>query len=191
VLIVAVAAGVLAYLLVSDDSTSGSGGNANANAGASAAAPATQATFTATAFDPLGDGKESNELLGNVNDSDPATAWSTEQYDNPFPDGDKTGVGLALDLNGEYDVRDVTVDALESGWGASIYVSGKPVSDLVSLSDWGPVLAKGSDLGEVHTFPTGKVKGQSVLIWFTELPVQDNNKGEPKHYLEVSEVKVA
>ena len=182
VLIVAIAGGVLAYLLVSGDGTSGSGRAANA----SAAPPATGATLTPSAFDPLGDGTESPDLVNNVTDGIPTTNWSTEQYDF-FPDGAKNGVGIAFDLNGEFDVRKVLVDTLQNGWGASIYVSDTPVGELTRLDDWGPVRAQGSDLDGSHTFSTGAVKGRSVLLWLTQLPVGARGK----HYVEVSEVRVA
>jgi eukaryotic-like serine/threonine-protein kinase len=182
-LIVAIAGGVLAYLLVSDSGTSGSG----SGAGASSASAASRATPTASDFDPLGDGSEDPAHVGNVLDSDPSTVWSTDQYNNNFPDGAKTGVGLALDLNGEYDVQKVTVDAQQDGWGASIYVSDKPASSLVTLDDWGPARVEASNLSGPHTFDTGPIKGRSVLVWLTQLPAGDGGR----HYVTVSEVKVA
>ena len=183
VLIVAIAGGVLAYLLVSGHGTSGSG----SGAGASSASAASLATPTASDFDPLGDGTEDPANVGNVLDGNPSTVWSTDQYNNSFPDGDKTGVGIALDLNGEYDVQKVTVDAQPDGWGASIFVSDKPVSSLVRLDDWGPARVDGSNLGNPHTFDTGAVKGRSVLVWFTQLPAGEVGR----HHVTVSEVKVA
>ncbi len=100
-------------------------------------------------------------------------------------------MGLALSLEGTFDVNKVIVDTQEAGWGASIYVSDKTVDSLTSLSDWGDVRAQGSDLGKQHTFPISAVKGQSVLLWLTQLPVGQNNSGETKHFVDVSEVKVA
>ena len=183
VVLVAIGGGVAAFLLVNDSSGSGSGGSKS-----DAAAPsATTATITgATSFDPLGDGTESPDLVGNAIDDDPTTAWSTEQYDQ-FPDGPKTGVGLALSLDREYDVSKVTVDTLRAGWGASIYVSNQPVANLTKLADWGDARASGSDLDRTKAFAFSGVKGQSVLVWFTQLPVGDNGK----HYVDVTEVKVA
>ena len=97
------------------------------------------------------------------------------------------GVGLTLDLHGEYAVQKVIVDTLQQGWGASIYVSDRPVGELTNLADWGPVRAHGTDLDRSHTFDTGGVKGRSVLLWLTQLPTGDNGK----HYVDVSEVRVA
>jgi hypothetical protein len=53
------------------------------------------------------------------------------------------------------------------------------------------VRAEGSDLARSHTFDLDGVKGQSVLLWLTQLPTGQNNSGETKHFVEVAEVKVA
>jgi hypothetical protein len=182
VLILAAAGGVLAYLLVSDGGGSGSG----TGSGGSAAPPATGATLRASPFDPLGDGTENPGAVDNATDGNATTSWSTEQYVS-FPDGAKNGVGLAFDLSGEFDVRKVLVDALQKGWGASIYVSERPVGELTTLDAWGPVRAEGSDLDPSHTFDTGGVKGRSMLLWLTQLPTNDSGK----HFVNVAEVKVA
>jgi serine/threonine-protein kinase len=187
VMLLAIGGGVAAFLLVNDSSSSGNGGN-----GASAQPSAVNATITsAVAFDPQGDGSEGDEFVDNAIDGNTDTVWSTEQYDNDFPDGDKTGVGLALSLDGEYDVTQVIVDTRRAGWGASIYVSDRSVADLATLDDWGPVRASGSNLDRAKTFEFDGVKGRSVLLWLTELPTAQNNSGETKHYVEVAEVKVA
>ncbi len=184
VLIVAVAGGVAAYLIVSNDS---SGGNGSAGAsGTSVVPPATKATnITATDFDPFGDGVEDHDQVQFAIDDNPRTTWSTEQYLN-F--SEKPGVGLILDLGGEYDVSTVTVDTEEAGWDASIYVSDKAPAQLTSLPSWGGAVAQGSDLGTTATFdlPRG-THARSVLLWLTHLPTGD----EGKQYLEVAEVKVA
>jgi serine/threonine-protein kinase len=187
VVLLAIGGGVAAFLLVNDSSSSGKGsGN-----GATAQPPATEATITdATAFDPLGDNAEGDEFTDNAFDKNADTSWGTEQYDN-FPDGEKDGVGLALSLDNEYDVSKVIVDTVQSGWGAEIYVSDQPAANLVTLSDWGPARAKGSDLARQHTFEFDGVKGRSVLLWLTQLPTGQNNNGDTKHFVDVSEVKVA
>jgi len=183
VLIVAAAAGVAAYLVVSDN---GSSGNANRHNVASLPSAA-KAQFATTSFDPRpGDGSEDPDAVGNVSDGNPSTVWSTDQY-NQFPDGPKEGVGLALDLNSEHDLKKVLVDTQQIGWGASIYVSDRPAGELATLSDWGNAVAQGSDFDRSNTFETGGVKARSVLLWFTQLPEGDNGK----HYVSVSEVRLA
>ena len=109
-MIVAVAGGVLAYVLVSDSSsnTGSSGGGT-----AASASPASEATLAPSSFDPLGDGSEDPAGASNAIDGNPATVWSTDQYYNQFPDGDKTGVGLAFDLGATSDVSKVLVTTRE------------------------------------------------------------------------------
>jgi eukaryotic-like serine/threonine-protein kinase len=183
VLIVAVAGGVIAYVLVSDSSSPNTSG-----AGVSSVPTAATATITAASFDPLGDHSEDPSGVDNVLDPNPSTVWSTEQYNHQFPDGDKTGVGLAFDLHGEYDVGEVRVTTQQTGWGAEIYVSDRPVAALTTLPDWGTTpRAVGNDLPQSNTFEAGGVKGQSVLVWFTQLPTGQNGT----HYLDVSEVRIA
>jgi eukaryotic-like serine/threonine-protein kinase len=180
VLVVAIAGGVAAFLLV-HDSSSGKGGGA-----ASAAPPADQATLTASDFDPIGGDGEDHAAVANAVDGDPSTGWRTEQYLS-FPDGPKTGVGLAVSLDGAFDVRRVSVATQADGWGASIYVSDRPADELTSLADWGPARAQGSDLASVHDFDTGGVRGRSVLVWITQMPVDAGGK----YSVEITEVRVA
>jgi len=182
VLVVAVAGGVLAFLLVSGSS----GSRSSSSNGASSLPSAATASVTASAFDPLGDGTENPDLVKFAVDNDPATSWTTEQYAT-FPDGAKTGVGLVLDLNGEYDVQKVIVETQQAGWGAAVYVSVRPASALTTLGQWGPALAVGSDLDRSHTFTFPGAKARSVLLWLTQLPTGDNGQ----HYVDLSEVKVA
>jgi serine/threonine-protein kinase len=183
VVLLAIGGGVAAFLIVNDNS----GSNGNSGNGASTNPSATNLTFTASSFDPPpGDGNEDSDHVANVSDGDPTTSWSTEQYDI-WPDGPKQGVGLALALDRSTDLSTVTVAAQPVGWAAEIYVSDQPVSALSTLDDWGPARAKGSDLSASHVFHLDGAKGRSVLLWLTELPTGDNGK----HYVQVSEVKVA
>ena len=71
-------------------------------------------------------------------------------------------------------------------------MSDKPAGELTTLDDWGEPRAEGSDLERSDkTFETGGVKGRSVLLWLTQLPVNENNSGESKHFVDVTEVRVA
>jgi serine/threonine-protein kinase len=186
VVLLAIAAGALAFVLVRDDSP----GSGSSGAATSAPPAATASIVAATPFDPLGDDDENAELAAASFDGDAVTRWSTEQYDN-FPDGQKKdGVGLALSLDGEFDVSKVIVDTEQAGWGASIFVSAKDASLLTTLTDWGPVRAQGTDLAPAHTFAldgSSGVKGRSILLWLTQLPVG----GGGKHSVRVAEVTLA
>ena len=56
-------------------------------------------TATATVYDPLGDGTESDDSVGNATDGARASSWSTEAYSRPIRDI-KDGVGLVIDVEG-------------------------------------------------------------------------------------------
>jgi len=174
-LIVGAAAAAIVVLASDNSKSSGAGG----------APTPSQATFTisATAFDPLGDNQEDSAHAGNAVDGNPSTLWSTEHYQN-F--GEKKGVGLVLDLGRELDVSTVTVDAVQSGWSAQIYVSTKDPSQLTNLDEWGSPVANAPDVGPSHTFEFGGTKARSVLVWFTKLPTGDDGS----QYLQVAEVTV-
>ena len=80
----------------------------------------------------------------------------------------------------------VTVDAVQSGWSAQIYVSAKDPSQLTNLDAWGSPVASASDVGPSHTFDFAGTKARSVLVWFTKLP----NGDDGSQYLQVAEVTV-
>jgi eukaryotic-like serine/threonine-protein kinase len=180
VLLLVIGAGVAAFLLASDNN------NTHNGAASASAPPASQAKLTATDFDPQGDGHEGSDSVANAVDGNPSTAWSTEVYQRAFPDGNKTGVGIAIDLGGQYDLHRITVDAVQAGWSASIYVSSQPTSSLTSLGDWGAARTSGDDLGLAHSFDVGSINARSVLVWFTALP-----SGPDGHALQVAAVTVA
>jgi len=163
VLVLAVAAGVGAYLVVRDQTSSGS-----AASSAAGLPPAHDAVLTATDFDPLGDQSEDPAHVVNVLDGDPATWWSTDQYQD-FA-ALKPGVGIRIDLAPESAVDAVTVSTRQPGWSASIYTSSDR-GGLTSLDEWGAAVAQGSDLGVTHRFTIDPARGaSSVLVWFTALP---------------------
>jgi serine/threonine-protein kinase len=185
VLVVAIAGGSAAFLVVSNRGGSAGPGHTGTSAAAAARRlPASRATPTPIDFDPLGDGSEDHAEVGNLVDGKPSTSWSTEKY-NAWPDGDKTGVGLVLDLGGIYDLHRVIVQAKQRGWSASIYVSQQPAVGLLHLADWGTARVRGDDLELTHTFGVGSLTARSVLIWFTNLPA-----GPDGYVLQIAEVKV-
>jgi len=51
-----------------------------------------------TAFDPLGDGQENDDLAHLAADGNPRTVWESEHYAQPDFGGLKTGLGLLFDL---------------------------------------------------------------------------------------------
>jgi eukaryotic-like serine/threonine-protein kinase len=185
VLVVAAAAGVGAYLLVRDQAAGNGGGSGSASAAGHP--PASEAVAVPAAFDPQGSG-EPGENSGNVPrafDGDTTTAWSTEGYES-F-NAVKDGVGLSVDLGGEFDVSSVSVDTVEQGWSAAVYVSDRATASLTTLADWGEPRASADVDSTSHTFEVGGVRGRSVLVWLTSLP-----KGaDGREHLAVAEVRLA
>lgn len=124
----------------------------------------------ATSFDPSGDGSEHENEARNAVDGNASTAWTTETYnDRRF--GTKPGVGLRISLPGEAQLVSMQVASPTKGWTAQIYVStGSPSS----LQDWGSAIETQSGLPGDATFDLHNVKGDSVLLWITD--VGDSNR---------------
>ena len=102
----------------------------------------------------------------NAVDGDPSTVWSTEQYLNDFPDGDKTGVGLSRRPRRRVRrAAGASSTPQQAGWSASIYVSRQARQrQLTSLADWGTGPRQRRDLGLTHTFDVGsRARPRSVL----------------------------
>jgi len=77
---------------------------------------------SAAAYDPLGDGTESDDTVQNTVDGDRSTGWTTEAYSRPLRDV-KDGVGLVFDLEGTPQIVSIQGSpgtAYTIGWAASI-----------------------------------------------------------------------
>ncbi|MCI3948747.1 MAG: serine/threonine protein kinase [Acidimicrobiales bacterium] len=118
-----------------------------------------------TDFDPLGRGGEHPELTANVDDGDPATPWTSEQYRSELSTI-KAGVGLVLTLASPSSVSEVEVVTETAGWAAEVYVAESPAPD---LAGWGPARASGSALSGSHTFDVDGADGTAVLLWLTDV----------------------
>jgi hypothetical protein len=125
-----------------------------------------------TDFDPLGRGGEHPELTANVDDGDPATAWTTEQYNSELSSL-KPGVGLVLTLASPSSVSEVEVATETTGWAAEVYVAETPAAD---LAGWGQPRATGTALSGDHTFDVDGADGTAVLVWLTD--VGDSGRAE-------------
>ena len=173
VLVVLGLAATAVYLGTKDNSSGGSGS-------VGAAAGGSPVVVGASAFDPFGDGQEDDAHTSQAIDNDPATAWSTEHYNDPLRNT-KKGVGLRIELQGDAKITSVTVTTNQDGWSGDIYVSSAPGA---SLADWGNPQASGAELGTSKTF-TVDARGKYVLIWLTSLP-----KVGDSYLLQINEVGV-
>ena len=126
---------------------------------------AVSATYS---VDPFGDDNERDDLLGFRIDGDPTSAWRTESYDNGFEGVGKAGVGIAWALDGPGEVADVTIDSPEAGWTGAIYVLSGSDAELFEPSAL-PVATIDSWPGGAKTIEFPRAKGQTVLLWLTNL----------------------
>ena len=120
------------------------------------------------AFDPPpGSGIEHDDELPFLVDGDPATRWTTENYNSSRFGGLKPGVGVVLQLDGPRKLEELKVTSPSTGWTAEVLVadSVKP-----SRQAWGDPVTSKSGISEASTtFDLGGRTGAAVLLWITDL----------------------
>ncbi|MEH1164916.1 protein kinase family protein [Micromonospora sp. CPCC 205539] len=131
-----------------------------------------------TKRDELGDSKK---IIDNDND----TAWKTDRYPNATYGNLKDGMGVWIDLGSPHTVKSVM--AVLSGRGASArLVSGDGNFPSSSAGDKQLVQAYKNEIGVLNehdgttmTFNNFNVdtKYRYLLLWFTELPPNDDDGG--------------
>jgi hypothetical protein len=121
---------------------------------------------TASVYDPLGDGTESDASVGNATDSARSTSWSTEAYSRPIRDI-KDGVGLILDVEGTPSVVFVT------GTAGTTFLIGWSATMPDDPTRWEHI-----GRGTLQTAPVGMqlpVRGDGFWrLWLTDLPEQSD-----------------
>jgi eukaryotic-like serine/threonine-protein kinase len=147
--------GGLAGALLLHDNGSGSSG------GTSPPRPSGPVHFTtAAAYDPFGDGHEHDQDVNKAIDSNPDTAWETEQYHDLQLN--KAGVGLVVGTDRAVSPKTMTVSTSTPGFTAVIKAGD---------SSGGPFHAVSSSqtvTGSPATFDlTGG--GRYFLLWITDL----------------------
>jgi putative peptidoglycan lipid II flippase len=150
----------------------------------SAAAGSTVKPVKATVFSPGGD-PDSPGQAGLAIDGNPATAWTTDTYNDavPFPTF-KSGVGLLLQLPTPAVVGNVTIDTPSSG--TKVQLRSSPTPTPTKLDDTA-VLAPPTALQPGHN--SIPVKGASptsnLLVWISTLGSTGG-----KNRAEISEITV-
>lgn len=142
------------------DPSEGSGGSDDAEPPADAVAPVVTGI---TSIDPSDNDGEHEELIGRINDGDPATSWYTHTYNRPDFAGFKDAVGLAITLEQPATVTSVTLQV--NGTGGNVEVRATDAANPTS----GDILASGPlDSTTVLTLvqPT---ETQHIVLWFTAL----------------------
>lgn len=165
--LVALAVGALLVRQGLSDSSFFTGGDDDGGSESSGSATELAIAQVAT-FDPAsggGDGAENDELASQAADTDLATDWPSEGYDDPM-ERQKDGVGLVFALDGPASLDELTVLTGNTGWSGEVYVAdGSPAS----LEGWGAPVATLADQGNEATFALDGAEGSSVLLWFTSL----------------------
>lgn len=131
-------------------------------------------------LDPEGDGAENPDLTPRALDGDATTFWRSRSYVDPAY-GMKTGIGLHIELEEESNVSGVLIDLMGEGGNVEIRATspGSPTD--------GDVLASG-EMGPTSRFTFDEpVATDSIVLWFTSLPVADS---DGRNRLEVAELAV-
>ncbi len=187
VVVIAAALGVAGFLI---SRTDGGKGLVEDVANPDAATPASGTPLEIVDVktrDPLsggGDGSENDNIAARAIDGNPATLWSTDQYDAPGRrfGNIKQGVGIYVELADDAALGALEVSSPTKGWAAQVYVADAPGQE---LSDWGEPVAEASNIPGNATFDLGGVEGRFVMLWVTDL----GDKPEPT-YVEIAELAV-
>ena len=124
--------------------------------------------FAASDFDPYGGDRENPEQVGNLLDSDPSTAWSTQRYAAPLRSLGTPGVGVWLDLGESVPVEQVVVELTTSDVTFELLVRDSPPAPGDVEADWEPV-AQVEASAPSNVVDTGGQQGRWWLLWFTDL----------------------
>ncbi len=131
-------------------------------------------------LDPEGDGAENPELTPQALDGDDSTYWRSRSYVDPQY-GMKSGIGLHVELEQATLVSSVTLDLMGEGGNVEIRATSpdEPTE--------GDVLASG-EMGPDTTFTFDEpVETDSIVLWFTSLPVADS---DGRNRIELAELSV-
>jgi eukaryotic-like serine/threonine-protein kinase len=104
-------------------------------------------------------------------DGNPATFWSTDQYNSRTFGNLYPGIGLVIQLAAPTKVHTLTVTSATQGWSASTYVSSTVVPTGQPVSAWGTPTDSKSTIAGDATFNLAGHEGRYILLWITYLGV--------------------
>jgi hypothetical protein len=172
VLLVLVVGAVAAVITTSGDGTSPTAPTTTPTTAPVAGQPLTPARTAS--FDPLGDGTEKQGRVRDAFDSNPATSWETEGYDDQFGNGYKDGVGLMMEFGDPVEARQLQITF---GGGATSFqlLAGDTASNAIGSYQ---VAATRADASGTVTVPLDNVGAHRYwVLWLTKLPQSGNFKG--------------
>ena len=111
-------------------------------------------------------GRENEDDAPLAIDVDPATEWLTDTYSSADADG-KGGVGLIADLGQPMNIDAVSLSLRGYGSDVSVLVADEIYKDPAL---WTPFVAVDEAGPTIDLRSARPVRGQYVLVWFTELP---------------------
>jgi len=106
--------------------------------------------------------------VGYAHDGNPATIWFTDRYYGPNFGRLRTGLGLAIGLDGPHAVRHLKVESPTRGWSAQVYLA-EAVPASASLAPWGKPVAAKQGIDGTNTFDLGGRQAAAILLWITDL----------------------
>ena len=122
------------------------------------------------AYDPEGDGEENNNLTPKIYDGDKGTGWFSENYRTDSFGGLKKGLGVIVDLGPNKKPQSVELNIPHP---ADIEVYVGPDNRLEGATKIGE---KADADGNVTFDVPADVSGQYIVVWFTKLSPDDNDK---------------
>ncbi|MDT0329729.1 protein kinase family protein [Nocardiopsis lambiniae] len=135
----------------------------------------------AEGYDPLpsGDGNEHSNNAHRAHDGDTAgEPWKTESYNDPMG-STKDGVGLLVDLGSSREVHGLNLYLPTADHTVEVRIGDQAAShpsEMEAVDAAMPAVWSGSVTGEQPIELETPTSGQYVLIWFTELPVDNDGK---------------
>ncbi|HEX2232666.1 MAG TPA: protein kinase [Thermoleophilaceae bacterium] len=170
VLLLAIAAGLIAWFATRTETGPGEGATAHTPG----LSPVNLSSDAARDFDPEGDGEESPEAARNAIDGNKTTNWDTETYSGGFAGSNKSGVGLYVDAGQPIGARQLDLVTATPGFLAEVYAANTVSS---RIRDWTRVSPRRAVSQEQRfRLDTGRTEYRYYLLWIVELP--DGNKAE-------------
>jgi eukaryotic-like serine/threonine-protein kinase len=141
--------------------------------------PSLQRLDVADAFDhdPAGDFQENPDAVDFIIDGDRTTSWISEGYEQ-IDLGGKGGVGIGFDFGGTERLSQVRIRTDLPGWQFELYAGDSP-GGLLSGDPLRSVDGETSfRAGEVGTLRLEEIETQYVLLWITELVLDDRHRAQ-------------
>ncbi|BAJ29701.1 MULTISPECIES: protein kinase family protein [Kitasatospora] len=170
------------YVNDQEDTTGVHAAPAPTPSGSAPAATGEKLAITSVApFNAFGETKDEHvSELPNATDGNPATAWTTQRYNDQFGGAYRPGTGLLIDLGSARRVGSVDLqflgDTKAELKAAPAGATAQPTADDAGFRSFGVSVATGSGT-KVTLKPDSPVTTRYLLIWLTNVPANDDGTG--------------